>query len=481
MKKFKSDFPSFHFQFTVSFGPIKSNKYDFRLTFTKLKIGIQIQNSLQINGTKEKTITNSNLFHQTTPLQTFPRNIIYTVITPPRYGLIYVNGYPEYAKEMDSFTQQDIDKNLIRYRTYQTCYSSFIDIFEFVISVPECDDVFGSIKIVYNPPEELSKMLSYQTRELIHVKEGDRAQLNRKQFEVLFNKFNFLMLKLSVSPRNGVLCNVNSETMKVSQIDSFSLEKLYLGDIYYCHDDSETTTDSMYFLVMSDLNKDFQYVCEVLVDITLINDNAPYRLDDKVFHVVRNKNKIVSPADLRFVDPDINTNATEIVYSKINSSSIEFCNAGSGRTLSEFTQDDIDQGRILLKHLDNTEVNQVAFVVTDGQFQVPSKFDVIAAEPFINITEKNATVVQESKYILIKMSDLTIETNLNIVPDEVEYTVLEGPNYGVLKILRRKFNGTILARANNNTISVKNFTQTDVIRERLVYWNTEVASMDKIK
>lgn len=175
------------------------------MTFTKLKIGIQIQHALQINGTKEKTISNLNLFHQTTPLQTFPRNIIYTVLTPPKYGLIYVNGYPEYAKEMDSFTQQDVDKNLIRYRTYQTCYSSFIDIFEFVISVPECDDVFGSIKIIYNPPEELSRMLSYQTRELIHVKEGDRAQLNRKQFEVLFNKFNFLMLKLSVPPRNGVL------------------------------------------------------------------------------------------------------------------------------------------------------------------------------------------------------------------------------------------------------------------------------------
>lgn len=269
--------------------------------------------------------------------------------------------------------------------------------------------------------------------------------------------------------------------MKISQIDSFVIEKLYLGDIYYCHDDSETTTDSMYFLVMSDLNKDFQYVCEVLIDISLINDNAPYRLEDKHFHVVRNKSKIVSPVNLRFIDPDINTNATEIKYTKINSSSIEFCNAGSGRTLHEFSQDDIDQGRILLKHLNNTEENHVSFVVTDGLFQVPSTFEVIASDPFINITEKNATVVQESKYILIKMSDLAIETNLNIIPDEVEYTVLEGPNYGVLKILRRKFNGTILARANNNTVSVKNFTQTDVLRERLVYWNTEVASMDKIR
>lgn len=479
------DFPVHDdFKFTVSFGPIKSNKYDFRLTFTKLKIGIHTQNSLRINGTKEKIVSNSNLFHQTTPLPTFSRNIIYKVITPPKYGLIYVNGYPEYAKEGDSFTQQDIEKNLIRYRTYQTCYSSFIDTFEFMVSVPECEDIFGSIKIVYNPPEELSKMLSYQTRELIHVKEGDRAQLSRKQFEVLFNKFNFLMLKLAIPPRNGVLCNVNSETMKVSQIDSFSLEKLYLGDIYYCHDDSETTTDSMHFLVMSDLNKDFQYVCEVLVDIYLVNDNAPYRSDDKKFHVVRNKSKIVSSNDLRFIDPDVNTNTSEILYLKFNSTSVEFCNAGSGRALTEFTQDDIDQGKILLRHLNTAELNNISLTVTDGKFHVPSQLNIVASDPFINITEKNATVVQESKYILIKLADLSIETNLNINPDEVEYTVLEGPTYGILKLLRRKFNGTALAsrvNSNNNTTSVKNFTQTDVIRERLVYWNTEVASMDKIR
>lgn len=141
------------------------------MTFTKLRIGIHTQNSLHVNGTRETTFLQTNLFHQTTPLPTFSRNIIYTVLKPPKYGLIYVDGYPEYAKEMDSFTQQDIDKNLIKYRTHQTCYSSFVDIFEFVVSVPECDDVKGAIKIIYNPVEQLRQTLSYQTRENIMVHE----------------------------------------------------------------------------------------------------------------------------------------------------------------------------------------------------------------------------------------------------------------------------------------------------------------------
>lgn len=450
------------------------------MTFTKLKIGIQTQNTLTINGTKDKTITTVNLFHQTTPLPTFARNVIYTVMTPPKFGLIYVNGYPEYAKEMDSFTQQDIDKQLIRYRTYHTCYSSFVDVFEFMVTVPECEDVFGTMKIIYNPPTALANSLSYQTRETLYVSEGDRAQLTQRHFEVFFNKFNFLVLKLSVVPLNGVLCNYNAETLKITQIDSFTLEKLYGGEIFYCHDDSETTKDTMQFMVLSDVDKDFQYVCELLIEISPINDNAPMRLGGDVFHVVRNSTKILNSIDLQYIDPDIDTNATEIVYTNIASANLRLDDIASGKALDRFTQDDIDHGRILVKHLDGTDIGNVTFVVTDGQFYVPGALTVSASDPFIQISERNATVVQEGKYLLIKMNDLAIETNLNIRPDEVDYTILSGPSYGVLKTLRRKFNGTLALRANNST-SAKNFTQMDVVRERLVYWNTDVASMEKIR
>lgn len=435
---------------------------------------------MHVNGSKEKIITTENLFHQTTPLPAFARNIIYTVITPPKYGLIYVEGYPEYAKEMDSFTQQDIDKNLIHYRTHQTCYSSFIDVFEFMVTVPECEDIRGSINIIYNPPEQLSRILSYQTREKIFVMEGGRALLNRKHFEVLFNKFNYLTLKLSFRPKNGFICNYDESSSHITQIDVFTLENLLLGDVFYCHDDSETEQDSMHFLVLSEAITDFQYICEVLVDITLVNDNAPVRVDERVFHVVKNGSKILSTHDLQYEDPDIDSNSSNIIYQNVESVNFEFCSAASGIALTQFTQDDIDQGRVLLKHITEQELGKATFTVTDGLFQVSGILDIQASDPFINISEKNASVVQEGKYILIKMSDLAIETNLNTNPEDIEYTVLDEPSYGVLKVLRRKYNATVLPRANNST-SVRNFTQAEVARERLVYWNTEVASMDKIR
>lgn len=464
-------------QFTASFGPIKTIKYDFRLTFTKLRIGIQNQNSLQIDGARETIITAQHLFHQTTPLQTFSRNIIYTVLLPPKYGLIYVDGHPNYAKEMDSFTQQDIDKNLIRYKTHHTCYSSFIDMFEFLITVPECDDVKGSIKIIYNPPEALMKMISYQTREVLQVNEGDRTQLSQINFHVSFMPFNQLLFKVTLPPQYGALCNYDMKESRIIEIDTFTLDSLYAQGVYYCHDDSESVEDSIDFLVLSDEETDFQLICEVHINITLINDNGPYRVSDNIFHVVRNESKLISAHDLRYVDPDINTNETNIIFKRLLTTNGEFYK--DDVLTDQFTQDDVMHGRILLKHTE-PDNGTASFIVTDGYYEVPGELMIHASEPFIKIAERNASIVQEGKFILLKSIDLAIETNLNSKPDEIEYRVLSEPNFGVIKILRRKFNGTILPRSSNIT-STKNFTQQDVQRERLIYWNTGVASMDRIR
>lgn len=394
----------------------------------------------------------------------------------PKYGLIYVDGHPEYAKPMDSFTQYDIDKNLIRYRTHHTCYSSFADDFKFLITVPECDDVEGSIKIIYNPLENLSRTLSYQTREKIYVDEGERALLTRKNFQVLFNKFDYLIFNISIAPKHGKLCQ-SSIVENDQEILTFTLENLYLDDIYYCHDNSESIKDSLQFLILSDYERDFQFICEILIEVTLRNDNEPIRISNNVLHVVRNDSKIINNGILKYIDPDINTNESYISYTQLLTTNGEFFKTGV--LTNYFTQEDIDLGKIMFKHIESDE-GKATFIVTDGYYKVPGILEIQASDPFIKISEKNASIVQEGKYVLIRTDELSIESNLNSKLDEIEYNILDGPNYGVLKIIRRKFNGTMLPRTTNIT-TIKNFTQLDIDKERLIYWNTDVASMDKIR
>lgn len=391
--------------------------------------------------------------------------------------MIYVEGYPEFAKPMDSFTQNEIDRNLIRFKTYQTSYSSFVDIFDYSVSVPECDVVEGRMNIFYNPPETLARELAYQTRENITVFEGDRTLLLKTNFHVHLNKFNYLTFNISTAPKHGTLCNYDSAKTQIRNIETFSLENLYLGDVYYCHDDSESTEDSFNLLILSAPETDFQFVCEILVDIKLRNDNGPIRAFDHIFHVVRGESKILSANDLKYSDPDINTNSSEIFYTHVSLSNGALFKSGSA--ITSFSQDEIDARRILLKH-DGPDFGRASFIVTDGVHEVPGALEIQASEPFLKIKESNASIVQEGKFIVIKMDELSVETNLNAKPDEIEYKVIDGPSYGVLKILRRKFNGTVLPKSGNIT-STKNFTQLEIDRERLLYWNTEIASMEKIK
>ncbi|KAL1375850.1 hypothetical protein pipiens_017241 [Culex pipiens pipiens] len=472
-----SDLPQHdEFKFTVTLGPVSTPTYDFRISFTKLRIGVVRQNNMYIN-TKDNTIRADYLFHQTTPIPTFARNIIYTVVKPPKFGIIYVEGHPEYAKPGDSFTQQEIDKSIIKYRTYQSSYGNFIDTFEFIVSVPECDDVQGKVDFIYNPPDYLAKQIIYQKREKVYVHEGNKTALSRTNFEVLFNKFNYLTFNVTHYPKHGSLCKVNPRTFEAKEVSSFTLQYLYLGDIHYCHDDSESTQDSFRLLILSDNETDFQFVCEIQVEITLLNDNGPYRVFDKVFHIVREETKLLTSVDLKYADPDIETRSTDIEFRSVTCTNGELFR--NGKLVEYFTQDDLDNRRLIFQH-NGTDQGKLSFIVTDGLYEVPGSMEVEASDPFLKIRESNASIVQEGRAVLLTLEDLSVDTNLNAKPEDIEYKVLSDPSNGVLKLFKSRFNATLLQKLTNATTTM-NFTQADLIGERLVYWNRDVASMDKIR
>lgn len=75
--------------------------FDFRIIFTKLKIESRHAALIAINGSREFILTNQVLSYETMPITTFPRNIIYKIKSPTKYGNIYVEGSRKYAKVID--------------------------------------------------------------------------------------------------------------------------------------------------------------------------------------------------------------------------------------------------------------------------------------------------------------------------------------------------------------------------------------------
>lgn len=85
-------------QFRAFVRDTSSGTYDFRITFTKLKITVQTHENLQVNGSKESVISMNNLLYQTEPMPSSHANIAYKLTGLPKYGLLHLNNKPIQVK-----------------------------------------------------------------------------------------------------------------------------------------------------------------------------------------------------------------------------------------------------------------------------------------------------------------------------------------------------------------------------------------------
>lgn len=222
---------------------------------------------------------------------------------------------------------------------------------------------------------------------------------------------------------------------------------------------------ALYFLVVS---------TKKVHDFLFLQDNPPTRQIDKKFSIVRGDSKLITSNDLKYFDPDIDSRTSDLTYKSIYSSNGEVMIGGI--TTLAFTQDDIDNLRVYFNH-SGDDYGVVNFLVGDGTFEIPGVLETVASDPFLKVIEANASIVQEGKMIPITVTDLSIETNLNVKPEQIEYRIIDDPSHGMVKSYRKKMNLTY----GNNTTVLKNFTQADIVKERVAYFNTEVASMDRFK
>lgn len=383
---------------------------------------------------------------------------------------------------MDSFTQLDIDKNRIRYKTHHSSYSSFVDHLDFIVSVAECDDITGQLKIMFTPLETLTNKLTYQKREVLQVQEGERALIGKNQFEIRFNIYESLQFIVTTAPKHGTLCRYDEVAVQVIPIVEFSLEQLFRNDIYYCHDDTESTEDAFDLLILSSEETDMQFVSDIDVRIKLNNDNPPYRTVERIFHVVRGGFRTLNPDVLQYMDADVNTNRSDIHFIHVSCTNGVFTK--SGIHIDSFSQDDINNRRIMFQH-SGPDVGTASYIVTDRQHEVTGILEIHASDPFVSMLPTNASIVQEGKFVILRNKDFVVETNLDMKLDEIYYEVIKPPSYGILMYLGRHrtsndSSASVQYKASNLT-SLTNFTHLDIERDRLVYWNTEIASMDKMR
>ncbi|EFA11160.2 Chondroitin sulfate proteoglycan 4-like Protein [Tribolium castaneum] len=454
----KPEFDEFQFKLTLD----KSSVYTFRLTFVKCSLtNVNTKSLLFLNETWEATLSSEYLSFHTQPIKTLPTSIHYVITSPPRYGYLFSSMSKYKLRSCDTFTQEDIQSQNIKYKFHQKPYSYVNDSFQFIVLSPGCKNLTHNFNIIYKPLDEVSLKVIFHSKPLI-VDEGASETIDLTHLNIKSSIVTELVFNITQKPQFGVL-QISSQNER-NDSDFFTSKELKSRQVYYKHDGSETRHDGFLFSALSSNEQNFQYVGEFKIEINLKNDNSPVRAIDKVFHVVVGGERIVTGNDLKYSDADLDTTPAQIIYTCRESPNGNFYYVGN-RTLKikEFSQSDIDNNRILFRHK-GPEYAKVRLWVTDGKFHVNGILEVQASAPFIHVHHKKKLIVQQSSLAVVTEESLSYATNVFASDIDVIFEVTSQPTSGRLV-------------NTNNLKSLYNFTQADVVSGRVSYIN-EVSNSD---
>ncbi|KAJ8970004.1 hypothetical protein NQ314_001433 [Rhamnusium bicolor] len=419
----KPDFDEFQFR-TLD----KSQLYTFRLTFAKCTLYKVNEKTVHLNEYWEIPISTRYLSFETKPNKALT-SINYVIAKPPQYGFLFSSVSKYRLRSCDLFTQEDIVSQNIKYRLYQKAYSDVQDHF-FFFAV---------------------------TLRNLEVDEGYSAPIGTSHLYLSADFVSDLLYNVTHKPQHGFIQVKKGDIVK-NDTGYFTASELKNNWLYYVHDGSETQTDFFRFIALSTNEENFQYVGQFNINIRLKNDNSPTRAVDKIFHIVVGGERLLTGKDLKYTDQDLGTPTSMIVYTSRESSNGNFYDIKNLSTkITEFTQEDLDNNRIIFKHK-GPEFGKVRLWVTDGQFHVNGLLEIQASAPFIHVEMNKKIIVEEGKIVVITNDHLSYSTNLHASNKDVAYEVTNSPTFG--KVVSSK------------TLKViKNFTQDDINQGLISYLN----------
>ncbi|XP_075990954.1 chondroitin sulfate proteoglycan 4-like protein isoform X2 [Anticarsia gemmatalis] len=458
------------FKFKASVGSIRTNTlYDFRLTFIKLELYQSVNEELVLNNTREAFISSQHLRFKTKPLALPNDRVVFTILRPPKYGILHLSSGKHHLQIHSTFTQQNIDTDQLWYRLHRRAYSHIQDEFTFVVGATECENITGVMTIRHTPgslTSDRSEGRVHTTLERLQVTEGSRMVIPATHLNFRTDAVTNLIFNITHLPRHGkieVIYNDNREKIMRDNTTYFTLEELNSDRVYYAHDDSESRHDSFHFMALSPEPEDFQYVGVFHIDIILKNDNSPVRANDNVFHIVHGGARLITARDLSYTDADLDTKPSDIIYTvqryiKDPPNGGIFRADNPSEQIAQFSQDDINKNLVLFRH-QGKEYGKMAFWISDGLFDVNGNLEIQASPSFIRMYPSNGSIVENGKAVVITARDLQVDTNMNCLEEDIRYEVTLEPKHGSIEVGEGQ--------------GAYTFTQLDVAAGRVAYRHRE--------
>ncbi|KAG7489925.1 chondroitin sulfate proteoglycan 4-like [Solea senegalensis] len=415
---------------------------------------------IDLDKVRKVTLDSEHIFATAEGVVLSEDDLYFRVLTTPKKGKLLLDTTA--LSKNSTFSQRDVTNLKLHYELVDRPFEDTSDRFKFQLVSKHAQsqnyDFQFSIKADVNSV--------FMRNDGLSLLEGESKLITKEHLFAETLSTKDLYYTVINGPSHGKLARISQSNSNASydNILTFSNQDILEERIMYVHDDSETTQDDFTFIASitqgfkSSIAEDDIGSKEGMfnISIKLVNDHKPVRVIDKVFHVVRDGQRLLTAEDLLYHDEDSDFDDRELIYTRrgIPLGDLVLVNDTTHR-LFQFRQQDLEEKRVLFIHK-GVSTGRFVLFVSDGKHFVSSLLDISAHDPFLKAENNTGLLVQKGQSVTLSTSNFSVISNLDIRDDqEVVFKLDEAPKYGGLYLSDTKMKLFTQSDLKNGLISYR--------------------------
>ncbi|XP_037121566.1 chondroitin sulfate proteoglycan 4-like isoform X2 [Syngnathus acus] len=450
------------FRCNVSIGSFATEELVFPIVVRWIHFKVT-RSKMEVNGVLKVVVTPEDFHVITKGVKLNESDLYFRLLTEPKKGQLFL--IDKLLKIDSIFSQKNITDGLVTYELLAKSPDDTRDICSFqVISTLANSSLDFRIHI-----RAESTDFTVVNKGMFVVEGGSKIITKNILFTNIASNRE-VHYSITAHPRHGLLRRIDLSNLTSinDNIVAFTNQDIIEERMMYVHDDSETKKDYFAFqIVVYKVNgrKEERNTVEhtVNISIQLINDQRPVRVVDKVFHVARDGQRLVTLSDLCYRDDDSDFEDDRLVYTRRGIPMGELVLASApNHKLYEFTQQDLKQKNVLFVH-SGVSFGRFVLFVSDGKHYVSTLMEVKAQDPYLEVSNNTGLMVQQGGITTLTSYNISVFSNLDIrTPQQITFEVFLPPKHGVLQFKKSEAAAAVAG-------SVSSFTQEDLEMKNLMY------------
>ncbi|NXG03411.1 CSPG4 protein, partial [Sakesphorus luctuosus] len=472
------------FSFQVTDGLNFAPRQIFSITARTLVISLEVNKGLGVFPGSKKPISQHDLKAVTNDeTNVGNRTITFVIVTFPKLGrLIRVNS-DDTTEEILNFTQSMVDEGVIMYEHLHAELAGWSaeDLFTFTVSSPPSAldlQVFHIVISYEITRHDQNSRLLANTGAI--VQEGGRVLINRTNLDAtnllikipdVQRSMYEVWYQVVTLPQHGTI--VVGERNITEEKPNFSQYILNKFGIVYIHDNSESLNDSFTFAVWLNLKsksatKPHSEVLEETFNITIfpVNDQSP-ELKTKRLHLKILQGDVSLLGSEHLKVEDLDNSPAELKYTIVSNPNNGYLAMKSNLSVSikDFTQADVDSGKVWFVQDGSSSSGVFYFSVTDGKHRPLYKLFSLEVIPITIVLVNLTNVALPQGQTSVPITNVQLSAVTNGKSTNIMYEITQPLKYGHLMIGNEQ---------------VTKFDQADLYSGRLSYHLTNLTVSEEV-